>query len=360
MCEPKTILPGYTVEKKLSSGGHGTCYQVRHNGICCVLKDYKTDDERESLHEARVYEVLHGSGKGNEYFFKGEHLEFNGKHYLLSQTHEGETVAELLSREPNMSLIEKVDILLRACRAVSKIHKTGYIHLDIKPSNLYVSASKTLVTPIDMGSAIQKRENSKSAPSFTDIMETIGYMSTNAYASLRVREFNFQREQCRELFYKEENGIVSYPYVPDNMVNYLCVLENRIGVKDDIYSLLCCAFFVLTNGRNYNSPAGIPQYKNADEIKNALYENNIPDYLTGRLTGLFMLLYAPSEHVDKEIKYDSVEELIKELNVIKEIEQNQGFHPEVLLRNAQKYEQHFADVEIDPELLTDIEMKDKQ
>lgn len=358
MCKSEFLLSGYIVEKTLNSGGHGVCYQVRHNGVCYILKDYKRDDEKECRHEVQVYKDLHGNGKGNEWFFKAEHLVFNGKNYLLLQTHEGETMAEFLSKQRNASLTEKLDLLIKTCYAVNEIHKNGYIHLDIKPSNLYVSESKSVVTPIDMGSAVKiNRSKKNNYKEFIDVMESMGYLSTDAYASLRVCEFNFQREKCRELFRKENNDrLITYPYVPLKIAENLCYLEKQISIKDDIYSLLCCVFFVLTDGVEFKFGSGDPKFNSTSEIKKILIRSHIPNYLTDRLADLFMLLYEPSIQINKEIKFDSVEELIKELTTVKEIEENQGFHPEVLLRNAQKYKQHFSDIEIDPELLTDVEI----
>ena len=343
----------YVLEGELSSGAHGACYLVRKNNISYILKDYIHNDDSESSHEAEVYAALHGSGLGSEYFFKAERIKLGNKFYLRSQTYDGETLeAFILNSNNDIPLADKFEILISASKAISKMHEIGYLHLDIKPSNLYISNTK-VVKPIDMGSSITANE----VKSFEHIMDSVGYMSTNEYASKKVREFNEARADYRNNYAIKKDVHFEY-LLSDSEKEYFCKLENSISVQDDIYSLMCCMFYMLTNGMVFKFWVDLDydKYDDSQQIYSILENNNIPKYIINRLVDFFMDMNQAYADSNASVKYESINDFIKELEILREIMLNQGFHPEVILRNSIKYfEENFSNIEIDPELLTDIE-----
>lgn len=317
---------GYTVERMLSAGNHGSCYLVRKNGICYILKKYESNAKEESIHESTVYTDLHGAGMGNEYFFKAEPLIIDNTYFLLSQTYEGVTLEEYIQLNDNLSLEDKLNILMSACKAINEMHNLGYIHLDIKPSNLYLSNAEHIVKPIDMGSAV-KCTNGKS---FDEIINSIGYLSTREYSSKKVRDFN---ELCNKLRDKNFSNTIT-----EKEKKQLCDYEHDIGRADDIYGLMCCAFFVFTKKRfKYWLDKDVIFINDMSEIRQALINNQMPDYLIEKMVDFFCGLLEPYKNRNAEVPYNTMTDLIKELNIIKEIEKNIGFHSEILLRNFKRH-----------------------
>ena len=313
----------YSIECELSSGAHGTCYLVRKNNIGYILKNYECDAEKESLHEAEVYKELHGNGKGNEYFFKAEHKKMGNRHFLLSETYEGVTLEEYILTGKEKSFENILDILLRTCRAIKEMHTMTppYLHLDIKPSNLYVSLKENIVRPIDMGSAVRKTGRK----TFADIINDMGYRSTDSYATMKVKVFNNLRDEYLEMDALTEEQ------------NELCSLEEKIGVADDIYSLLCCFFFMITKKKFKYWIDESFSYNDSDEIESALKRNNAPSYLIDRLSKLFMCLIAPYTDEEAEVPYKSIDDFINELDTIKLICGDEGFHHEIIDKNFINY-----------------------
>ena len=352
MYDARKILSnnGYEVKGMLSSGAHGDCFFVKENKNAKVIKAYKDNDKQEAMHEEGVYSKLHGDDLGKDYLFKAELIEYDNIFFLKLETYEGETLEEyFLKKADEISIEKKIDILINACETISHIHEAGFLHMDIKLSNFY--KSENLIRPIDMGSAVEiinekALQEITNEERFNKIMDELGYLSTESYASFRVKFFNKLRNEY--LDFKTDAG--EY-LLSDEEKQLLVDLAKKISIEDDIYSLISAIFKALTG-----LVLGIDVKFDKTNIKGALEDSKIPVYLTDRLCDLFLELQKPNESINAKVSFNSVQELIKELNVIKAIAENRGFHPEVLLRNSMAYfDRYFSKVEIDPELLTDVE-----
>lgn len=349
---------GYEVKKLLSSGSYGDCFFVRNGNISRILKVYKSNDYDECQHEEKVYDDLHGKGLGKDWLFKAKGCVIDGHHMLEMETYEGDTLEKVFfDGEKKLTISEKLQLLIEACKTIAYMHNAekSYIHLDIKPSNFYVSTNSHL-KPIDLGSAVNLQEMPKEDEKlFYTTMNAIGYMSTKEYASKRVREFNDMREEYKTLTIENE-GKVEY-LISDVEKEELLNLVHCIGIKDDIYSLICCVFNALTNGQEVEFWLDHDgECENISELlREILIRNNIPDYLIPELEELFLELDGPNQNSNKEVSINSVEELIKKLEEINEGEMAEGISSIVLRRFAHKYaEDHFSNIEIDPNLLTSV------
>lgn len=348
---------GYSVIKLLSSGSYGDCYVVQkeNRSGSLILKVYKTTTDSECEHELKVYNELHDTGLGKEWLFNVEPSNIGGKKCLLIGTYDGNTMEEYFFHSDEKSFDKKLEILIKSCEVVSEMHKSScpYVHLDIKPSNFYISENKEYLKPIDMGSAVSLCEKYAENITINQIMSEFGYASTKEYATKKIREFNKIRNKIRTQ--KIDN--VSY-LASESDKEKLVKLWKSISIKDDIYSLLLCVFDVFTGGEKrdfwlYNDKSGNDLCL---ELVDIFKNSKLPEYCISPMVDLFMKLEGPSQDVTKDIDFKSVDQLIEKLNDLKEIYENKGFHPEVLLRNSRNYfEKHFSNVEIDHELLCEIE-----
>ena len=78
--------------------------------------------------------------------------------YMVMPLIEGQTVAALMRREAALPLALKLAILRQTAFGLAALHAAAYLHGDVKPENLLVSASGH-VTLIDLGSARPIRES---------------------------------------------------------------------------------------------------------------------------------------------------------------------------------------------------------
>ena len=144
---------------KLSQGGMGSIYKVRHR----------------ALEEMRVIKVIHPQHAKNEnaqrrfdreaktairlkhpsiaqlYDFS---IEQHGASYIVMEFIDGVTLQEVLSKcdPPDVGLT--VDIAIQGLRALGYLHGEGYVHRDISPDNLILNRDakgNPIVKLIDLG-----------------------------------------------------------------------------------------------------------------------------------------------------------------------------------------------------------------
>jgi hypothetical protein len=173
------LIPGYTIERHLGSGGMGEVYLARHKALdrAVALKLLPPELSRDHafitrfLNEARLAARLdHG------------HIvraldagESKGRHYFVMEYVEGETLASLIRREGPLSEKRSLGIVRQVVLGLQHAHRNNLIHRDIKPSNIMLGVDGT-VKILDFGLA---RDLS------SDVVQTqAGFVrSSPAYAS---------------------------------------------------------------------------------------------------------------------------------------------------------------------------------
>jgi eukaryotic-like serine/threonine-protein kinase len=80
----------------------------------------------------------------------------DGLWYYAMKLLEGETVAELVTRDGPLSVVRALELVHQAARALREAHERGVVHRDVKPENLFVSApagERDFVRVLDFGVA---------------------------------------------------------------------------------------------------------------------------------------------------------------------------------------------------------------
>ncbi len=329
---------GYTVRGLLSSGAYGACWFVKKNNeksFAAKIYNGASDDERfQCRHENRVYSELHGDGLGADWLFKSEGLELCGRSFLLLDTFEGCTLKEYLSL-PGLSVADKLEVLISACKVISNMHKRGYLHLDIKLSNFYISEESGLVRPLDMGSAVKIKKRS-----LDELMKEPGFISTYGFCSKRVREFNSLREKyrCR----RGGNGYL----ISEDKADYFIKLGNSIDKRDDVFGLICCVLSAFSEGKREGFNEKIRFYAERGEVS---------PYMAEGLLELNAAIKKADADANEVISFESVEELVNKLEELKATEENKGITPGIIRKHAEEYyNRHFADEEIKKDLFTGV------
>ena len=331
---------GYTDVRLLSEGGHGQCFLVRDGKYNYkILKRYFKNDKKEAKHEEKVLGCIHGKTKGNAFFFKVDAITHEKETFLLMSTNEGKTLRELKDDvNENLSLFQATEIIISACYAISDLHKAKYVHMDVKPENLYFVPKTKQVVPLDFGSAKKLRKKK-----YSTIINSIGYCSTEGYMTKRLQEFCKKRELFSQINTTDEQKI---SLIED---------EKKLGLQEDIYSLLCTYWFLLTNLNNWGVWNQDFCYLTTEEkIRLTLEKEDIPTYLISPLVELFMTIDAPCKDAEAEISFSSVFELITVFKKIKEIEAEKERHPAVILKKSLEHFSKDCNTTIKEELLCNI------
>ncbi len=152
---PDSCLDHYRIIRMLGSGGMGEVYlaediRLERKVALKMLPRQLTRDPialRRLQYEARVLSGLNHANLLTIFEF----CPFEGRHFLVTEFVEGDTVRQLLSRGP-LAPDKAIDIACQAAAALSAAHASGVIHRDIKPENIIVRADGC-VKLVDFGIA---------------------------------------------------------------------------------------------------------------------------------------------------------------------------------------------------------------
>lgn len=142
----------YVVLRQVGSGGFGSVFEARDPVIerAVAIKTCHVQDEEvraRFLQEARLAGNLHHRNLTTIYDIGAE----GDVLYLVCEFLPGEDLDAFIERQ-DLSLIEKVEILIGVAYGLSHAHDQGVIHRDIKPSNIRILPDQT-VKIMDFGIA---------------------------------------------------------------------------------------------------------------------------------------------------------------------------------------------------------------
>lgn len=165
-------VQGYTITKKLGSGGYGTVYlgvkedlgkqyqtAVKHisipdaEGYESVLQDYGYDKDAAQVHFEKMVEgitseintLLELSKKDNRYivayYDHDIQKSLDPLHFDIFMRMEYLTPLNLHIRQNGITIGELIKLGLNMCDALSLCHGSGVIHRDIKEANIFINES---------------------------------------------------------------------------------------------------------------------------------------------------------------------------------------------------------------------------
>lgn len=154
----------YWIGRVLGMGGFGLTYLAWDTGLDApvAIKEYfpksyagrdalsltvRTHSGEDKAHYARGLQAFLREAKtlarfDHPHIVKPRNVfEENNTAYLVMDYLEGETLDELLRRQPDNRIDERraLDILLPAFEGLAEVHAQGFIHRDIKPSNIFMA-----------------------------------------------------------------------------------------------------------------------------------------------------------------------------------------------------------------------------
>jgi serine/threonine-protein kinase len=182
MSEHPITLGKYEVLSVLGRGGMGIVYQARDPIIGRVVAvktistahDLAEDELRQRLQmEARSAGRLQHPNVATVYDF-GTH---EGTAYIVLEYVEGIDLAKVIDEKIEMSLLQKIDILIQIASGLSYAHELGVVHRDMKPSNVRLNP-KGVPKIIDFGLA---RFDSTRLTKTGFMSGTIAYMSPERF-----------------------------------------------------------------------------------------------------------------------------------------------------------------------------------
>ena len=217
-------------------------------------------------------------------------------------------------------LKQAVDVVIKAANALNKaLHQKGWLHLDVKPQNLYWTEDET-VKLLDLGSAFPIPQESITYHPIEPIQ------STTTYQSPLLSAISSQYSRYRK------------------NTEHIAALLQKLSVRDDIFELAMTMVYLIT-GTEQISKIHLNDGINQDELMRVLKKAT---------TGCKVEADGKCFEIGE---YRDCTAFIRDLKTLREILDNKGLHEAVIQRNGIKLvrtlmnQQH---LEIREDLLPDI------
>ncbi|TWU54339.1 Serine/threonine-protein kinase PrkC [Rubripirellula tenax] len=213
----------YVIEMCIGRGGMGQVYRARHElmgrkvAIKVLLQQTSQDPQARRRFEREVQSVAAMSHPNVLTAFDAR--DADGMLCLVTEWIDGQTLADRVRETGSLSVTEAIDLCDQAASGLQYAHESGFIHRDVKPSNLLVDAAGNLKV-LDLGLAKLRQNLDGAVPSDRPHDDVL----TKSHHIMGTAEF-LSPEQAR---------------FPD-----------QVDVQSDIYSLGCTLFFLITGNPPY-------------------------------------------------------------------------------------------------------------
>src|SRR6266478_4888555 len=209
---PHIIAGRFRIECEIGKGGMGTVYRATHLGlerpvaVKVIKPEYALDPDlaERFMREARTMARLRHTHAA--IIFDAGNLP-DGRHFIVMEFVEGETLSEALARESPFTPERTVKIVSDICSVLAEAHSLGIVHRDLKPSNIMLTDRGVCVLDFGVAKVLATSTDATATHATTGsgmIVGTPRYMSP---------------EQC---------------------------LGQRVGARSDLYSLGILAYEMLT------------------------------------------------------------------------------------------------------------------
>lgn len=183
------VCDRYKIFGIIGEGGFGRVYRAEHKNIprhvaIKVLHWYLLDDEekvRRFQNEARTASLIDHRNVVEVHDYG---LMPNGEPYLAMDYLQGETLAQLLDRAGKLDWKTAADILQQAAAGLNAVHQCGFVHRDVKPSNIFLTLDplgNRLIQLLDFGLTKSFADNQTNLSNSGLLVGTPDYMSPEQY-----------------------------------------------------------------------------------------------------------------------------------------------------------------------------------
>ena len=191
---PQFIAGRFRIEREIATGGMGTVYLATHLDLerPVAVKIIKRECAGDAdvadrfLREARTMAKLRHPNAAM--IFDAGNLP-DGRHYIVMEFVEGETLSQALAREGRFPASKAVHIATQICDVLEEAHRLGVIHRDLKPSNILLGTRGVCVLDFGVAKVLASSAESTATHASTGSGQLIGtprYMSPEQCLGQRV------------------------------------------------------------------------------------------------------------------------------------------------------------------------------
>jgi serine/threonine protein kinase len=177
----------YQIVEPLGQGGMGSVYLAERlpDELEVAVKIVRPEHAgNATVHERFIREVRHTTSISSPHVVQiyDTGMSPDGRAFLVMERLEGESLTERLRRPPSLRPGEALQVARDVALALAAAHKTGVIHRDLKPDNIFLCLDGTTKV-VDFGIAkafMNERDHRVAEPSLTEAHRVVGtpvYMS---------------------------------------------------------------------------------------------------------------------------------------------------------------------------------------
>ena len=191
---PQFIAGRFRIEREIGTGGMGTVYLATHLdlerpvAVKIIRREFASDADVADrfLREARTMAKLRHPNAAM--IFDAGNLP-DGRHFIVMEFVEGETLSQALAREGRFSFTRAVGIATQICDVLEEAHRIGIVHRDLKPSNILLGTRGVCVLDFGVAKVLASSAESTFTHASTGSGQLIGtprYMSPEQCIGQRV------------------------------------------------------------------------------------------------------------------------------------------------------------------------------
>jgi len=191
---PQLIAGRFRIEREIGTGGMGAVYLATHLdlerpvAVKIIRPEFAADADVSDrfLREARTMAKLRHPNAAM--IFDAGNLP-DGRHFIVMEFVEGETLSQALAREGRFSFTDAIDIATQICDVLEEAHRLGIIHRDLKPSNILLGKRGVCVLDFGVAKVLASSAESTATHASTGSGQLIGtprYMSPEQCLGQRV------------------------------------------------------------------------------------------------------------------------------------------------------------------------------
>lgn len=191
---PQFIAGRFRIEREIGTGGMGAVYLATHLdlerpvAVKIIRREFAGDAEvaERFLREARTMAKLRHPNAAM--IFDAGNLP-DGRHFIVMEFVEGETLSQALARDGRFSFTQAVNIATQICDVLEEAHRLGIIHRDLKPSNILLGKRGVCVLDFGVAKVLASSAESTATHASTGSGQLVGtprYMSPEQCLGQRV------------------------------------------------------------------------------------------------------------------------------------------------------------------------------
>src|ERR1051325_2505498 len=191
---PQLIAGRFRIEREIGTGGMGTVYLATHLGlerpvaVKIIKREFAVDQDvaERFLREARTMARLRHPNAAM--IFDAGRLP-DGRHFIIMEFIEGETLSQVLTREGRFTAARAVKIATQICDVLEEAHRLGIVHRDLKPSNIILCGRGVCVLDFGVAKVLASTAESTATHASTGSGQLVGtprYMSPEQCLGQRV------------------------------------------------------------------------------------------------------------------------------------------------------------------------------